>query len=438
VDCAANCHTQGCHLLCHDDVIGNRKISYIIYLTDPHWCKEDGGALELYESEEESKTNGDTIPKVPKPVPLKSILPLFNRLAYFAVEPGVSFHSVQEVFCDRPRLSIQGWYHAKEPPAQIQNATLNRLKSSSKAEDTEGDFIPFPQETANLNANELTATDINVLSNYINPTYLKTDAITQICQRFEEESSVQLCHFLNDSWMNKIQNAALKRDAADHFGNGCPTLDYTIGASDKWPLLGPPHKQRFLEYVGNASTHDNDTDPGPALQFLKTELFTSPSSPFVKFLKLITGTSIPTAYRGRIRRFRPGSDYTVAHYGIFTTESVLDATLSFAAGKGGPFHDQQAPNDIDLLWESGDAGGFECYISAHNDNDKQNDNKEADDEYDSETETELLSVKVSNNTLSLVYRDPGTMRFVKYVGTAAPSSRWDLSLEYKVNVDEDD
>ena len=41
VDCAANCHTKGCHLLCHDDVIGTRKISYILYLTDPEpeWLK---------------------------------------------------------------------------------------------------------------------------------------------------------------------------------------------------------------------------------------------------------------------------------------------------------------------------------------------------------------------------------------------------------------
>jgi Rps23 Pro-64 3,4-dihydroxylase Tpa1-like proline 4-hydroxylase len=49
VDCAANCHTKGCHLLCHDDVIGTRKVSYIIYLTDtlPIWTDEDGGRLEL-------------------------------------------------------------------------------------------------------------------------------------------------------------------------------------------------------------------------------------------------------------------------------------------------------------------------------------------------------------------------------------------------------
>ena len=38
VDCAFNCHTTGCHLLCHDDVIGTRKISYILYLTEIDWA----------------------------------------------------------------------------------------------------------------------------------------------------------------------------------------------------------------------------------------------------------------------------------------------------------------------------------------------------------------------------------------------------------------
>ena len=118
VDCAVNCHTSGCHLLCHDDVIGTRKVSYILYLTDrePEWKNEDGGRLELYESvieqHEHSSSNdnkqSETQRRVPKPIPAKTILPTFNSMAYFVVDPGFSFHSVQEVFGDRPRLSIQG------------------------------------------------------------------------------------------------------------------------------------------------------------------------------------------------------------------------------------------------------------------------------------------------------------------------------------------
>ncbi|GIL68469.1 hypothetical protein Vafri_21729, partial [Volvox africanus] len=49
-DCSCNVYAYGGHLLCHDDVIANRRVSYIIYLTDPDdpWVAEDGGALELY------------------------------------------------------------------------------------------------------------------------------------------------------------------------------------------------------------------------------------------------------------------------------------------------------------------------------------------------------------------------------------------------------
>lgn len=43
-------YPKGGHLLCHDDVIGTRCVSYIIYLTDPdgEWPQSSGGALELY------------------------------------------------------------------------------------------------------------------------------------------------------------------------------------------------------------------------------------------------------------------------------------------------------------------------------------------------------------------------------------------------------
>lgn len=55
VDMAASAYAQGSHLLCHDDVIGTRAVSFIIYLTEPGWTAEDGGALELYALTEESR-----------------------------------------------------------------------------------------------------------------------------------------------------------------------------------------------------------------------------------------------------------------------------------------------------------------------------------------------------------------------------------------------
>ena len=54
VDMAVNIHNRGCHLLCHDDVIGTRKVSYIVYFTsrseDEEWKEEEGGMLEVRRS----------------------------------------------------------------------------------------------------------------------------------------------------------------------------------------------------------------------------------------------------------------------------------------------------------------------------------------------------------------------------------------------------
>jgi hypothetical protein len=48
---SVNSYKKTCHLLNHDDVIGSRRVSYILYMplpTDQPWQPEWGGALELY------------------------------------------------------------------------------------------------------------------------------------------------------------------------------------------------------------------------------------------------------------------------------------------------------------------------------------------------------------------------------------------------------
>lgn len=435
--------------MCHDDVIGNRKVSFILYLTDPDWCENDGGSLELYESiarSENKPANQDCIAagRIPKPFPSKNIVPDFNSLAYFVVSPGNSFHSVQEVFCDQPRLSIQGWYHTKDPPSRVEDSTLSRLKSSAKGEDTEGPFFPMKSDSVEVEKNNLSSStcstlsepDRSFLSSYINSTYLTDEAINEIRGRFEEESSVQLRHFVKLDTATKVKALCTTLDDQDKLGRGRPSLNYNVGVGKKWKAVGPAHKQRFLEYIGEAGDDFGSTsDVGMLLKSIQKFVFQSPQ--FGRFLKLITSLSIPTSYRGRVRRFRPGLDYTVAHCGILTTESVLDATLCFVAGNGfEPSVEDESgelsseSNEDDALWSSGDVGGFECYIAAEDDDEEVD--QHADDEYDEEGDSELLSVSACDNTLSLVYRDPGTMRFVKYVGSGAPSSRWDLSLEYAV------
>lgn len=129
-DMSVNSYTRGCHLLNHDDVIGSRRVSYILYMPLPHyqlWNKDWGGALELYPV----KMNEDGQPE-PESIPSKSIPPSWNQFIFFEVQPGKSFHSVEEVVVGgkgedgRERLSISGWFHAAqegeegyvpEPPA---------------------------------------------------------------------------------------------------------------------------------------------------------------------------------------------------------------------------------------------------------------------------------------------------------------------------------
>jgi prolyl 3-hydroxylase /prolyl 3,4-dihydroxylase len=469
VDCAANCHAPGCHLLCHDDVIGTRRISYIVYLTEPHWSAEEGGALELYSPETTEGVLDTTSPsaRVPQATPTKTLLPLFNSMAYFEVQPGISFHAVQEVFGERPRLSIQGWYHAADIPLGIEDATLNRLKTIGKGEDTEGEFDAFlntaptattattiDNGTAQLTETNdtLSEADCAFLKTYVNETCLSAESMQEIRERFEQDSSVQLRHFLCKPFMTKIEQ---KLKSEEDLGNGKPALDYLQFQSPKdtngnhssfgtWTVVGPAHKQRFLEFSESSDSSNSSgggvgDDMGSLLLTVKEQLFQRPE--FGRFLKSITSLGMPTGHRGRVRRFRPGLDYTVAHYGILTTQSVLDATLCLCAGNGEQCRVDEETGDLvgtdaDAVWASGDCGGFECYIAAENDDDEAE--EAAADEYNDEDDTELLSVSASNNTLSLVYRDPGTMRFVKYVGCRAPSSRWDVSMEYEVEDTGDD
>lgn len=190
--------------------------------------------------------------------------------------------------------------------------------------------------------------------------------------------------------------------------------------------------------------------PGILFDVIRKALFRSPS--FVRYMKLLTNLQ-PIGIKDEVRRFRPGLDYSVAYFGAMTTVARLDATLCFVDEKDDPAPDDTKSIDSDDsgvrpatdLWDSGDVGGFECYIEASNEGDSaeaaevykgpsldNNEKKEGDS-----AEESLLSVSAERNVLSLVMRDYGVMRFVKYVSINAPGSRWDISAEYELDLEED-
>jgi Rps23 Pro-64 3,4-dihydroxylase Tpa1-like proline 4-hydroxylase len=461
VDCSANAYTHGCHLLCHDDVIGTRRISYIIYLTDPdcEWTAEDGGALELYPLEGDKNAQQG----VPVPSPTNNLLPRFNSMALFRVQPGKSYHSVQEVYAkDKPRLSISGWFHGPTPPEGADGASLKQIMTMGD------DARPFERfsngsvdsETAGTTPS-LSAEDMCELKKYVNPTYLTTEAMTQICEQFCSDSSIQLHGFIHDAIAAPLMNKMFAVDEIDKVGNGhCPP-SYQVGLHppSSWKVVGPPHKRRHLVYectndAGDGEIGDNCENVhgqlGQGLATLREKLFRSAA--FARYCEKIT-TLRPTGYKDTIRRFRPGLDYTVAHYSGMTKVPRLDATLCFVDSREDGGNEEEEKEETKgkgrgeikqqigkaALWDSGDAGGFECYIAADDDEDAEaaavykSMGEESDDEGD-----QLLSVSPAANVLSLVMRNENIMRFVKYVSATAPSSRFDISAEFEFAVEEDD
>lgn len=78
-DLSINKYSPGCHLLNHDDVIGSRLVSYILYLPDEEVCSNGGGKLELYPVLEAG---------IPDVAPSVIIEPKWNRMVFFTVQPG--------------------------------------------------------------------------------------------------------------------------------------------------------------------------------------------------------------------------------------------------------------------------------------------------------------------------------------------------------------
>ena len=105
------------------------------------------------------------------------------------------------------------------------------------------------------------------------------------------------------------------------------------------------------------------------------------------------------------------------------------------------------------MWDGGDVGAFECYISADNEGDAEDleaaevfqaehedgeDDRKRKEDGEDKDDGQLLSVTPGCNVLSLVMRDENIMRFIKYVGANAPGSRWDIAMDYTIKVDDDD
>ncbi|KAI8076749.1 Oxoglutarate and iron-dependent oxygenase degradation C-term-domain-containing protein [Halteromyces radiatus] len=415
-DMSINSYNEGCHLLNHDDVIGTRRVSFILYLTDPdqRWDPQDGGALELYPVIEKG---------IPAVEPTVIIPPQWNQFVMFTVQPGHSFHSVEEVVPQgKPRLSISGWFHIPQKGEPGYNALVEEGQAKSSLEqlqeesDSSTKFAQYKTPLEDDATEGLTEEDLISLAEWMNPHYLNMTILSKMSEQFLEESAVQCKDILNKEWYDKIKQATLEADEQDGFGKERMMAHGTGTQRGNWECQGPPHRHRYM--VVNSDNKKQQESSSSLLGDLKHKFS---DEPFRHWLAVVTQL-LPLGYRGDARRFRPGHDYTLATTNT-RGQGVLDVTFCMAS---------MPSDEAQEKWDGGEYGGYECYMAPHDEEEDAAVYKAADEE------GALLTMPAGENELALVLRDEGVMRFIKYVSARAPGSRWDVAFEYDLPEEQDE
>ena len=407
VDCSCNVYAHSGHLLCHDDVISSRCISFIIYLASPddEWKVEDGGALEFHSISGEHN--------LPYAEPTKTILPSWNSMVFFQVQPGKSFHAVQEVFAScKPRVSISGWYHVSrnQPGAERASARMLLTRTYFLTEEKRGcDSMSIVDSSCvkkQLSRGPFSKKDAKYLSQWVNREYLHADGMARLRDHFHQHGSVLLRDFLREDVVLAAKWLLASTDSEE-------------SRNKEWILCGPPHVRRFVRFDSLHVRNDDSKKNTSFVEWLVTvRRDIVLSDPFARWMSCIVDGQLGLL-DDMIRRFRRGSDYTVAIQNPDEDGNRITATLCFV-------NDFTPTSRID--WSNGEVGGYVCHMRSSV-GDKVSTPAEV---YQQEDEEAILSIDASFNSLSLVLQGRDEFNFVKYVARAAPSSRWDIILNTKV------
>ncbi len=136
------------------------------------------------------------------PLSLHLLTPCGNS-ALFLVQPGVSFHSVQEVMnVDKKRVSIQGWFHGAAPPPGSDVATIAQLTTARALNAEAAVFTALSPSHGSL-----AAEDYESLSEFVSVDYLKPHIVKQLRREFDREGSVQLRNFIRSEYADKFRES---------------------------------------------------------------------------------------------------------------------------------------------------------------------------------------------------------------------------------------
>lgn len=199
VSASCSMYNAGDYLLVHDDLLTDRRIAFVFYLSpwEGHreWSKEHGGALELFRADE------NILPVFPV---TDCIYPKNNQLVFFKVCER-SFHQVGEVTTfEYPRLTINGWFHGPVDQESVPHTSI--------IVDTHY-FGPEPEGMQ--------------LSEWINNVYLIDEVKHNIQKKVEMFSEVSLEEFLTSDIFEVMSDTL------------CTSTDLT------WVIKGPAHLRKY-------------------------------------------------------------------------------------------------------------------------------------------------------------------------------------------------
>ncbi|CAF1235707.1 unnamed protein product [Adineta steineri] len=354
------------YLLCHDDDIHGttegRRIAFIYYLVPEDWKESDGGALDLFDTDDENQPYRIS----------KSLVPKRNRLTFFEVTDK-SYHQVAEVLNAKQgaRLSINGWLHG---PVNAKSTSM---------------FEPFPTTKA---ATKFQTTDLDRVNQTVTPTYLKVETQYDIQVAFQENSETKLSEFFQKDYfqamVTELQGDTIKwirrgpynkrnYDVADvsSLPSALKNLVELFGSEPMFTILG--------SLTGLTSENDEDEEEETSYEPSSKKQKSTPT-------ESASSTSSPRWYF-ELRRWKH------TYYSLsFDTENNNDDDDE----------DEEKDGTLDVM----------IFFNYHSE-----DNEETvgggDVVYTIKNEDEtLLRVVPDDNSLNLIYReDDNVLKFNKYI-----------------------
>lgn len=292
VSASCSMYNYGDYLLVHDDLLSDRKIAFVFYLSPwfIEWTEQMGGALELFETDWHGQ------PKYPI---VEKFSPRNNQFVFFKV-CDKSFHQVGEVTNPvYPRLTINGWFHGPTTKVDLSDSIelIRSDNSSMGSMDVSQAYHIATQDDLDLN-------------DWINSYYLKKRVKQNIQKHIENKSEASLETFLIAEFFDTLSTEFKSPDL-------------------HWVLEGPANQRKYerLRFARNAT--------GPLKDLYS--LFTSDS--IFELLQDYTELDLsglnamnPTC-NVQLCRFTQGC-YTLLGDSTTFADSALDVILFFNARDG--------------------------------------------------------------------------------------------------------